>query len=416
VPRPLEGIRVLDLSHVLVGPYATLLLGDLGAEVIKLERPGQGDETRDIEPRRDGESHYFMAVNRGKKSVSIDLKSQLGQEVTIDLAQHCDVLVENFRPGVAARLGLGHEILQTLNPRLIYCSISAFGQTGPYSHRSALDIAIQAMSGTMTLTGEPGSPPTRSGLPMADLCGGLFAANAIQAALLERVRTGKGRYIDFALLDGMLSLLSYMAGRVFMTGEEPQRMGNGHLGIVPYGSYRCADGWVVIANIGETFWPKICLALNMTELIADQRYATNRARLSHRSEVDELLERATSKLPLAEVTRLFELHDVPYAPILTVEEALRTPQVEHRGMVGSFEHPALGSWSALASPIRFDADPPYELTPPPLFGEHTEAVLHEVLGYSLSRIDDLLRSGAVANALQREHIPATPGSNIAPFT
>src|SRR5205807_6886044 len=245
----------------------------------------------------------------------------------VDLARRSDVFIENFRPGVAQRLGLDYESLSKENPRLIYCSISAFGQTGPYSSRSALDIAIQAMSGVMSITGEPDGPPTRMGLPMADLCGGLFAVVGVLSAVYERERTGRGQFVDFSMLDGMVGLLMYMATRVFMTGADSPKIGTGHYGIVPYGAFPASDGHIVIANIGEAFWPKICAALGFPELATDQRYDTNPKRVARRAEVDALVKAAMRKRTVAEWDQVLEAHDVPHAPILKVSEVLRHPQV-----------------------------------------------------------------------------------------
>src|SRR5438270_6935426 len=320
---PLDGIRVVDLTRVLVGPFATMLLGDLGAEVIKVERPGEGDETRHVEPLQSDESHYFVAINRNKKGIAVDLKHPAGRDILLELARLSDVLVENFRPGVAARLGLDYESVRELNPRLVYCSISAFGQTGPYSSRSALDIAIQAMSGVMSITGEPDGPPTRMGLPMADLCGGLFAVVGVLSAVYERERTGRGQFVDFSMLDGMVGLLMYMATRVFMTGADSPKIGTGHYGIVPYGAFPASDGYLVIANIGEAFWPKICAAIGRPELAADPRYDPNLTRVDRRQEVDALLAEAMSGKTVAEWDEVFERHDVPHAPILEISEVLR---------------------------------------------------------------------------------------------
>jgi len=397
VPRkgPLDGLRVLDLTRVLVGPYATMLLGDLGAEVIKIERPGDGDETRHVEPTRDGESHYFIAVNRNKRGMAVDMKKPAGREILVDLARHCDVLVENFRPGVAGRLGLDHETLQAINPRLVYCSISAFGQTGPYASRSAFDIAIQAMSGVMSMTGEPGGPPTRMGLPMADLCGGLFAVIGILSAVHDRERTGKGQFIDFAMLDGMVGMLMYMATRVFMTGEDSPKIGTAHLGIVPYGAYPASDGYLVIANIGEVFWPKICAAIGRPELAADQRYDTNRKRVARREEVDAMLKEALAERTVAEWDAILERHDVPHAPILEVSEVLGNEQVLARGLVTEFEHARLGRFPAIGRAIRFPAYDGLPLEPPPLLGEDDEAVLRDLLGYDAERIAALRRDGVI---------------------
>ena len=409
---PLDGLRVLDLTRVLVGPFATMLLGDLGAEVIKVERPGDGDETRHVEPMRDGESHYFVAINRNKLGLAVDMKKPEGRQVLVDLVRQSDVLIENFRPGVAGRLGLGHEELLAINPRLIYCSVSAFGQTGPYSTRSAFDIAIQAMSGVMSLTGEPGGPPTRMGLPMADLCGGLYAVIAVLSAVYERERTGKGQFIDFAMLDGMVGMLMYMSTRVFMTGQDSPKSGTAHLGIVPYGAFPASDGYLVIANMGEQFWPKICAAIGRPELAADLRYDTNRKRVARRQEVDQVLKDALANRTVAEWDEILARHDVPHAPILEISEVLTNPQVLARGLVTEWEHPKIGRFPAVGRAIRFPSHLDVPLRPPPLLGQDNEHVLRELLGYDQERIEGLRRSGVISESPDRPAAPAADGVEV----
>jgi formyl-CoA transferase len=401
---PLEGLRVLDLTRVLVGPFASMMLGDLGAEVIKVERPGEGDETRHVEPLKEGESHYFLAINRNKLGIAVDMKQPAGREILVELARQSDVFLENFRPGVARRLGLDYESLHQVNPRLVYCSISAFGQSGPYASRSALDIAIQAMSGVMSLTGEPGGPPTRMGLPMADLCGGLYAVIGVLSAIQERQRTGRGQFIDFSMLDGMVGMLMYMATRVFMTGEDSPKIGTGHYGIVPYGAFPASDGHLVIANIGEMFWPKICAAIGRPELAQDPRYDSNPKRVARRAEVDALLKVALATRTVAEWDAIFERHDVPHAPILKVSEVLANAQVLARGMVTEYEHPRLGRFPALGRAIRFPDHEGIPMKAPPLLGEDDERVLGRLLGYSLERIAELRRAGVIGAS---EEGPAT---------
>ena len=379
---PLAGLRVLDLTRVLVGPYAPMLLGELGAEVIKVERPGEGDESRTIPPLEHGESHYFLSVNKCKKGIAVDMKRPEGREIVIELARRADVLVENFRPGVVDRLGLGWNALSALNPRLVYCSISAFGATGPYAQRSAFDIAVQAMSGAMSVTGEPEGPPTRMGLPMADLAGGLFAVIGVQAALLERDRSGRGQFVDLSMLDAMVSLLMYNAGRVFMTGEDPEKTGTGHASVVPYGAFECADGWIVLANFGDAFWTKICAALGFPEMAHDARYDTNAKRIERRAEVEAMVTAAFRRKDVGEWDRILEEADVPHAPILSVSEVLDHPQVRARGMVVEVEHATLGRWRALGPAIRFPAgaeDGGQRAAP--VLGQHTDEILRDLLGY-----------------------------------
>ena len=393
---PLDGLRVLDLTRVLVGPYATMVLADLGAEVIKVERPGEGDETRHMEPIRDGESHYYLAVNRNKLGLAVDMKTPAGREILVDLARRSDVVIENFRPGVAARLGLDYESLKAVNPRLVYCSISAFGQTGPYASRSAYDIVIQAMSGMMAQNGEPGSPPLRMGWPMADLCGALFATIGVLAAVHEREQTGRGQLVDFAMLDGMVGLLAYFSTRYFMSGMDSPKIGNAHPGIVPYGAYPARDGYLVIANfVGEQHWRKIAAAIGRPDLATDPRYNTNAKRIALREEVDQLLKEALATRTVAEWDAVLERHDVPHAPILEVSEVLNHEQVRARGMVSEFDHPRIGRFPAVGRAIRFPAYDGLPLKPPPLLGEDDEAVLRDLLGYDAERIARLREDGVI---------------------
>ena len=392
---PLNGTRVLDLTRVLAGPFATQLLVDLGAEVVKVERPGDGDETRHLPPLRDGESHYFLSVNRGKRSVVIDLKRPEGRDLVLALAAVSDVLIENFRPGVIARLGLDYGRVSAVNPALVYCSISAFGQTGPLAERSAFDIAMQAMGGGMSVTGEPDGPPLRSGLPMADLGTGLFAAIGILAAVVERQRTGRGQLVDVAMFDAMAGLLTQHAGRYFMTGESTGRHGNGHPAVVPYGTYPAADGDIVIANLGERFWPKIARAIGRPELAGDPRFQTNADRLRHRDELDALIAAETRRLPVAEWEALFEAGDVPHAPVLSVGQVLEHPQARARGMVAEVEHALLGRIRTTGRPITLPAHPDPAPEPAPLLGQHTDEVLRELLGATPEQLRDWRASGIV---------------------
>ncbi len=379
---PLNGIRVLDLTRVLAGPFATALLADLGADVIKVERPGEGDETRHLPPMREGESHYFLSVNRNKRGIAIDLKRPAGRDLALELARASDVLIENFRPGVKTRLGLDHESVRRVNPAIVYCSISAFGQTGPLASRSAFDVAMQAMGGLMSLTGEPGGPSLRSGLPLADLGTGLFAAIGVLAAVVEKQRTGRGQLVDVAMFDSMAGLLTQYAGRYFMTGESAGHVGNGHPAVAPYGSYHASDGDIVIANLGERFWPKIAGAIGRPELAADERFRTNADRLRHRHELDSLIEAETRGRTVAEWQATFEAADVPHAPVLDVAQVLEHPQAAARGLVAEVEHARLGRMRTTGRAIGLPAHPDGRPEPAPLLGEHTDRVLRDLLGCS----------------------------------
>ncbi|HKF74810.1 MAG TPA: CoA transferase [Candidatus Dormibacteraeota bacterium] len=393
---PLRGIRVLDLTRVLAGPFATMLLADLGADVIKVERPGDGDETRHLPPLQAGESHYFMSVNRNKRGVVVDLKQPAGRDLALRLAAVSDVLVENFRPGVTARLGLDYDTVKRVRPEIVYCSISAFGQTGPLSERSAFDVAMQAMGGGMSLTGEPGGRPLRSGLPLADLGTGLFAAIGVLAAVVERQRTGRGQLVDVAMFDAMAGLLTQYAGRYFMTGESARPVGNGHPAVSPYGAYRASDGDIVIANLGEAFWPKIARAIGRPELTQDARFRTNADRVRHRDELDAIVNAQTGQHTVAEWQEVFEANDVPHAPVLSVAQVLEHPQAAARGLVTEVEHATLGRVRATGRPIMLPAHPDATSRAAPVLGQHTDEVLGELLGCGPDELRTLRDAGVIA--------------------
>jgi crotonobetainyl-CoA:carnitine CoA-transferase CaiB-like acyl-CoA transferase len=400
---PLRGIRVLDLSRVLSGPYATMLLGDLGADVIKVERPGAGDDTRAFPPMQDGESHYFLSVNRNKRSIVVDLRTSDGREVIRRLARDCDVVIENFRPGVAEQIGFGYETLKALNDRLIYCAISAFGQDGPWAGNAGFDVVIQALSGVMSVTGEPGGSPQRLGLPIGDLSGGVFAVIGVLAALHERDRTGRGQFVDVGMLDSTVGMLGYLAGRYFMTGQTPEPIGHGHHNLVPYGTFPAQDGAIVVAVLTESFWPKLCVALGRPELAADERYDSNVKRLSRREEVDTIVREALAGATVAQWCDRLRAGDVPHAPVLTVAQALASEQVRARGLVATVEHARLGSTQLLRPVIRF-AGMEAPLAAAPVLGADTRTVLEE-FGYPPEEIERLIAGGAVAAA----HPPPVAG-------
>lgn len=394
-PGPLAGVRVLDFTRVLAGPAASLALADLGAEVIKIEPPGTGDETRTFPPMRDGESHYFLSINRGKKSIVIDLKSAEGVALAKDLAAKCDIVVENYRPGVMDRLGLGYETLAQINPRLIYCAISGYGQTGPLADRPSFDIVLQAMSGALAMNGEADGLPTKLGIPLGDLVGGINGPIAVLGALYERERTGRGRFIDISLMDGLFGLLGYIAQLAFFTGQDPQRQGSQHPNLVPYGIFPAKGGSIVVACLTPGFWGRICRSIGLPELTDDPRYDTLEKRRDARDEVNEIVSAFTRERTVDELVTVFTEFEVPHAPILGVREALSQPQARHRGMVVDVEHRTLGSVPIVNRPMKFDEPQPAPAAPPVL-GQDTDAILAQVLGLDTQRIDELRRGGVVA--------------------
>jgi crotonobetainyl-CoA:carnitine CoA-transferase CaiB-like acyl-CoA transferase len=376
--RPLDGVTIVDFSRVLAGPMATQILAELGARVIKVERPGTGDESRQWEPRVGEDSAYFFAFNRGKESLALDLKTEEGRKTARALALTADVLLENFLPGQMDKLGLGYAELSQAKPDLIYVSNTGFGQTGPYRDRNGYDTIFQALSGVMALTGHPDGPPAKVGVPMADLTAGLWIAIAILTGLVGRANTGKGCHVDLAMLDTQISLLAIAAARVFALGEDPQRTGTEHLGRVPSAAFACAGGeWLHISG-SDQHWPAIREVLRLDDLGADPTLAKNSERVRQRERVMEAMRTALAKRERKEVADALRKQGVPAGEVNSVAQALTDPHVVARGMVDRFEHPRAGAFPALRNPLRFTGyDGPYTGVPP-LLGADTQAIESEL--------------------------------------
>jgi crotonobetainyl-CoA:carnitine CoA-transferase CaiB-like acyl-CoA transferase len=393
-----DGVRVLDLSRMLAGPYGSMLLADMGAEVIKIEEPDGGDPMRVMGPPflSDGGSAYFLAINRNKKSLALDLTASAGREVFLELARGADVVWENFRPGIMERLGCSPATLRAVNPQLIVCSISAYGHDGPYRDWPAFDLALQAMGGAMSLTGERGGRPVRMGLPMGDLAGGMFGAFAVAGALFRRARTGEGACLDLSLLDCQVSLLTYIAQYFWTDGRVPGPLGSAHASVAPYGALQTRDGSLIVAVFAEKFWAAFCRAAEHPEWERDPRFATNRDRVAHRAELMALVEEVFAVRTTEEWLKRLQAEDVPSAPILGVDRVLADPQVRHRQMVTDLVHPGLGRVPTLGTPIKVDGALALTPAPPPRLGEHSDGVLRDLLGYSVERVAALRAAGVVA--------------------
>jgi crotonobetainyl-CoA:carnitine CoA-transferase CaiB-like acyl-CoA transferase len=394
--KPLEGVRILDFSRVLAAPMATQILAELGCEVIKIERPGTGDETRAFEPRlASGDSGYFFAFNRGKKSVTLNLKSERGQEIARQLALDADVVVENFLPGEMEGFGLGYRRLSEENPRLIYVSTTGFGQTGPYRDRNGYDTIFQAMSGVMALTGHANGPPAKVGVPFADLTSGLWVAIAVLSALIGRRWTERGAHVDLSMLDVQVSLLTIAAARNFILNEDPQRSGTEHPGRVPSAAFECKDGrWLHISG-SDQHWAPLCAVLGLETLGRDAGLARNAGRVARREEVMRALAGVIATRERDELAVSLRKAGVPAGEVNSVTEALADPHVQARGMVGTFDHPSAGRVQALRTPLRFDGFDDPEPAPPPLLGGHTAEVLAEKLGLDKAEIDALRHQGVI---------------------
>ena len=382
------GVRVLDLSRMLAGPYGTMLMADLGAEVIKIEDPEGGDPMRQMGPPflPGGESAYFLSINRNKKSVALDLTHPSGREVFLDLARVADVVWDNFRPGILERLGCPHARLHELNPRLICCSISAFGQAGPYRDWPAFDLALQAMGGGMSVTGEEGGAPVRMGLPIGDLAGGMFGAFAVAGALYRRERTGQGTLVDLSLLDCQVSLLTYLAQYFWTDGKVPGPMGSGHSSVVPYQALPAADGYLVVAVFAEKFWAGFCRAIDRPDLQHDPRFDRNAERVANRALLIPQLEALFRTRLVGEWLARLQQEGVPAAPINRLDQVLEDPQVLHRRMVVTMDHPRHGPLPALGTPVKVDGRLGLEVEPAPALGQHTGELLRGLLGYPDERL------------------------------
>jgi CoA:oxalate CoA-transferase len=394
--KPLEGVRVLDLTRVLAGPFCTMMLSDLGAEIIKVEVPGSGDDSRAFGPFKNGQSLYFLNVNRGKESIAIDLKNEGGKALLMELAKTCDVIVENFRPGTMEKLGLGWDVLKKVNPRLIYAAVSGFGHTGPDSTRPAYDILVQAMGGVMSITGWPDSPPTRVGLSMGDITAAVFGATGIVSALYHREHTGLGQKVDVAMLDCQLAILENALVRYQVDGKSPGALGTRHPTITPFQAFRASDAWFVVAVGNDALWKTFCAAVERHDLLADGRFATNGDRTKHYNELIPELERLFDKKPAAEWLALLEKAGVPAAPVNTIDKVMQDRQLAARNMFVTVEDKAAGTITIPGNPIKMESIEESATRPPaPALGEHTESILKSLLGLDDDAIARLRGSGAI---------------------
>lgn len=391
----LNGVTILELGQVIAGTYGGAILAELGAEVIKVEPP-RGDTARNakIAPLRDNESSIHLFMNRCKKSVVIDLKSEEGLSVFLDLVETADVVVDNFRPGVMARLGIDHATLQARNPDIITVSITGFGETGPLKDKAAFDLVVQAYSGHMDITGDSDGPPARVGIPLADISGGIFSCISVLAALAERGLGGGGRHADVAMLDSLVSMLSYDALDHLNSGRPVERHGTAHAHMVPWQAFEAADGYVVVAARDEKFWRNLCGALGRPELADDERFDNNAKRVENRDQIVPILTDVFKTKPKAEWAEILDRHDIPAAPVNDVGEVFADPQVRSRDMVKTYVHPTLGAIDYPPMPVKFS-----EWTIPtrsaPMLGEHSREILEGRLGMAPARVTELIESGAI---------------------
>jgi crotonobetainyl-CoA:carnitine CoA-transferase CaiB-like acyl-CoA transferase len=391
--KPLQHLTILDLSRVLAGPFASMILAELGATVIKVEQPGAGDETRSFEPQLEKDSAYYFACNRSKASITVNLRSTGGQNIIRELAQKVDVVVENFPTGTLGRYGLDFTMLSALNPRLIYASCTGFGQSGPYAHKKGYDTVFQAMGGLMSLTGEMGGGPVKPGLPLADLTSGLWVAIGILAMLAGREKTGKGAHLDFSMLDGQVSLLTLAAARYFALGEVPPRLGTEHPGRVPSATFRCKDGKFAHITASDQHWEPLCRVLGLESW--GSSFRANEVRVEKRTEVMQNLTEKIADWKRDDLIARLDEAEVPIGPVNDVAEILSDPHVRARKLVGSFDYPGVGEFKALALPFKFLGWDDPAIGAPPALGADTDRLLGELLGYPAGKIEQLRKEKAI---------------------
>ena len=400
MPGPLEGVRVLDTTQILSGPFSTMLMADMGADVIKVERPGTGDPARGNGPflgDNDEFSTYFMSINRGKRSVCLDLASPKGKELFIELVKQSDVVMENFRPGAMKRLGLAYDDLKAHNPRLVYASVSGFGQTGPYASRPALDVIVQGMGGIMSITGEPDRGPVRVGASVGDITAALFATVAITSALLERERSGQGQYIDISMMDCQAAIMENAFMRYFALGEVPQRLGTRHPISTPFQAFESKDGHVVVALMGGSTdqWPLFCAAIDHPELIDDERYTTGWLRTQNYDQLIPVLNEAMAQRTTDDWVEVMGEFGLPCGPVQDIAQVANDPQIAARDMFVDVPHPVLGSVRMAGNPIKMSRTPAEPKGAPPVLGEHSDDVLLDLLGVSQEQVHALRAEGVV---------------------
>ena len=393
---PLEGIRVVDLTRILAGPYCTMMLGDMGAEIIKVENPDGGDDTRSWGPPfLNGVSTYFISINRNKKSLTLNLKDERGKELLRDLIRKSDIMVENFRPGTLDKLGFSWEEIHRLNPAMIFASLSGFGQTGPRKSEPGFDVVIQGEGGLMSITGEPDGPPNKVGASVADITAGMLAAQGILLSLYHREKTGVGQMVDVGMLDGQVALLTYHANGYFATGKIPPRRGNKHPSITPYETYSCKDGYFNLGVGNDSLWRRFCDAMGLGEIKEDPKFAVNKDRVDNRLELQEILDALFAEKTVEETLDALRGAGVPCGPINNLAQVLSEPQVLAREMVVDVDVPVAGPTKVTGVPIKLSETPGSVRTPPPTLGQHTEEVLESVLGMDEAQRNTLRQEGVV---------------------